>query len=294
MIVAWWPATAVSASGTLTMPRESLWQRYLRALREHPIRTKSLTAAFITGLGSYLGQNLQRALTDHDGSQDRDNGADNTAAEVSQLEARLSQQGADVTAAREAAARAPSASEACADGSDLARAAAAFAATAAALEKLRAARRGGAAGGGGGSAGAGAGIDWRRVFAYGLFGLVCTGPAVHAWFNILAKFGPKNILLKVAVDRTVFHVPFQYFFFLFVGAVEGRQSFAAVRRHADKIIWPVMLKAWQFWPFVMLFSFRYVPIELRPLVGNLAALCWSIFLAYRAAMEKKRAALKDE
>ena len=73
--------------------------------------------------------------------------------------------------------------------------------------------------------------------------------------------------------------------------MEGRQSFAAVQRHANKIIWPVMLKAWQFWPWVMLASFKWVPIELRPLVGNMAALCWSVFLAYRNAMEKR---LKDE
>lgn len=86
-------------------------------------------------------------------------------------------------------------------------------------------------------------LNYRRLLAFSSFGLVCTGPLTHHWFKLLDRHGPKSLvrllascaggpprlrawlwqLLRVVVDRSVFYIPFQYLFFLWIGVVEGKQ-----------------------------------------------------------------------
>ncbi|XP_073393999.1 uncharacterized protein [Physcomitrium patens] len=44
----------------------------------------------------------------------------------------------------------------------------------------------------------------------------------------------------------------------------------------------VQLNAWRFWPIVSLINYKYLPIQLRVLFQNLAAVCWGIFLILRS------------
>lgn len=124
-------------------------------------------------------------------------------------------------------------------------------------------------------------IDKLKATSYALFGLLVTGPVVHKWLSYLDKFGPKHILLRVLLDRTLFHVPFQYSFFIFTGLLRG-QRLRTLVKETNAIFPGVISKALRVWPPVMLLNFYYVPLPLRALVANITALVWSSILAIQS------------
>ena len=172
-----------------TVAAPSAWQRYAWQLRENPVRTKALTAAFTTGLGSIIGQVLS-----------------------------------------------------------------------------------------------GARVSMRRALAFGAFGLGVTGPVIHFWTSWLAQQGwaQRNTLLRTAVDRLVFHPPFQYSFFVLVGILMGKDPLDKVLRDTNGIIFGVVKKALLFWPPAMFLIFKKSPPQYHALFSNLTALVWSSYLGLAA------------
>lgn len=43
---------------------------------------------------------------------------------------------------------------------------------------------------------------------------------------------------------------------------------------------PLLLAGYRFWPMVCLINLVLMPLEYRPLVGNLAGLGWGIFVSF--------------
>ena len=91
----------------------------------------------------------------------------------------------------------------------------------------------------------GARVSLRRAMAFATFGLVATGPLIHAWTSWLAqqKWAQRNTLLRTVVDRLVFHPPFQYSFFVVVGILMGKDPLDKVLRNTNGIIFGVVKKA---------------------------------------------------
>lgn len=54
----------------------------------------------------------------------------------------------------------------------------------------------------------------------------------------------------------------------------------------------VQLNAWRVWPLVSFINYYYMPIHLRVLFHNLAAVCWGTFLILRSTRAIKQAAWK--
>ena len=124
---------------------------------------------------------------------------------------------------------------------------------------------------------AGRKFNKRRFLAFGLFGLLGTGPIIHYWLKVLRSYGPSNIYLQVAIDRLAFHPPFQYLFFLSVGMMEGR-GFRSVIEETNKSFSSVILNALKFWPPVMFLNLKFIPAELQVLCSSTAAFFWSCYL----------------
>eukprot|EP00505_MAST-04D_sp_SCG-Rhode-Island_P002761 Stramenopile-MAST_4_protein_2761 len=124
---------------------------------------------------------------------------------------------------------------------------------------------------------AGKPLDKRRMLAFSAFGIFGTGPMVHYWLEWLQAYGPSNMFLRVAMDRLVFHPPFQYFFLVCVGFLEGK-GLRAVVRETNAIFPAVIASALKFWPAVMFAIFKLIPPELHVLASNVAAFFWSCYL----------------
>lgn len=126
----------------------------------------------------------------------------------------------------------------------------------------------------------GAKISLRRAFAFAVFGLGVTGPVIHTWTSWLAQqnWARRNNLLRTAVDRLVFHPPFQYSFFVLVGILMGKDPLDKVLRDTNGIIFGVIKKALLFWPPAMYLIFKHSPHQYHALFSNLTALVWSSYL----------------
>ncbi len=109
-------------------------------------------------------------------------------------------------------------------------------------------------------------MSLRRALAFGAFGLGATGPVIHFWTSLLAQQGwaQRNTLLRTAVDRLVFHPPFQYYsFFVLVGILMGKDPLDKVLRDTNVIIFGVVQKAFLFWPPAMYLIFKKSPPQYR-------------------------------
>ena len=123
-------------------------------------------------------------------------------------------------------------------------------------------------------------FSYRKVFAYGLFGQLCTGPIIHYWTTWMARSGPKNIFLKTIMDRLVFHPPFQYAFFVFTMVMQGKISLESALVNTNGIIFGVVKKALMFWPPMMYMIFNYSPVQYQSLFSNMTAFAWSTYLGW--------------
>ena len=124
---------------------------------------------------------------------------------------------------------------------------------------------------------AGRPFNKRRCLAFGIFGFLGTGPIIHYWLKLLRRYGPSNIYLQVAIDRLAFYPPFQYFFFLSIGVMEGR-NLQTIIKETNKSFLQVIFNALKFWPPVMFFNLKFVPAELQVLCSSTAAFFWSCYL----------------
>ena len=123
-------------------------------------------------------------------------------------------------------------------------------------------------------------VSVRRALAFGAFGLCMTGPVVHYWTSWLAlqPWARANTYLRTAVDRLVFHPPFQYSFFVFVGIFMGKEPLDVVMRNTNAMIAGVIQRALVFWPPAMFLIFKHAKPRYHALLCNMAALVWSCYL----------------
>jgi hypothetical protein len=143
-------------------------------------------------------------------------------------------------------------------------------------------------------------FDFRRLFIFSLVGGFYFGPMIHYWFeflNNISPFLPANGAIKAGVqlilDQTVGAVAVIGTFFYFnevlqhlippstkapelslVGSIIKNGNYAFKNTLPE-----TLLANWRYWPIVNFFNFRYVPIQYRLLVSNVASVMWSIVLS---------------
>ena len=129
-----------------------------------------------------------------------------------------------------------------------------------------------------------------RRLRFFLYGLLWTGPTLHAWQRHMeARFPPspsrrtpaEMALLKAAYDQVTWgplqNLAFQTFLALSIERVSGKE----LKRRLAASFATIQMRAWTFWPVVALAQYRVVPPQLRPLTANIAALSWTVILLLR-------------
>jgi peroxisomal membrane protein 2 len=129
-------------------------------------------------------------------------------------------------------------------------------------------------------------LQFRRSFLLMLYGLCYGGPFGHFFHKLMDKLFPrrdtKTIVSKVVVEQLT-SGPWNNFIFLtYLGMVVEGRSWSSVKSQLKTHYPSVQMNAWRFWPLVGLINYKYLPIQLRVLFHNLAAVCWGVFLILRA------------
>ncbi|KAM7250053.1 hypothetical protein ACFE04_021936 [Oxalis oulophora] len=134
-------------------------------------------------------------------------------------------------------------------------------------------------------------VRTSRMAGYGMFIL---GPSLHFWFNFMSKTFPKRDLIttfkKMAMGQGVYGPIMTTIFFSMNAALQGENGAEIVARLKRDLV-PALVNGVMYWPICDFITFRFVPVQLQPLVSNSFSYVWTIYMTYMASLDKAEAAL---
>eukprot|EP00741_Cyanophora_paradoxa_P005616 tig00000912_g5444.t1 len=136
-------------------------------------------------------------------------------------------------------------------------------------------------------------LDVPRVGRFAVVGLVLNGPSHHIWYHWLEKVIPvacnKSLLLKLAVDESVF-APFSVWaFFVLMSALEGKgPAFMAARLRSE--FKHTLAADLGLWIPAQLINFKFVPSHYTALYMDAIGLGWAVYLSFAAKRSSGSAA----
>eukprot|EP00536_Pseudo-nitzschia_multiseries_P009695 jgi/Psemu1/201371/e_gw1.278.56.1 len=126
-------------------------------------------------------------------------------------------------------------------------------------------------------------MNWTRVIASVLVGLLYFGPAAHYWYEWIFRLLPATTLIstlhKAFWGQVLFGPSFTCIFFATILMQSGDFS---LKNWWDKIrsdLPGAWLAGIGFWPIVDLLSYSIVPVKWIPLFVNMASFIWTIYLS---------------
>ncbi|XP_058137164.1 peroxisomal membrane protein 2 [Dasypus novemcinctus] len=125
-------------------------------------------------------------------------------------------------------------------------------------------------------------LDVTGLLRYAIYGFFLTGPLSHFFYLFLERWIPAEVpwatLRRLLLERLVFAPALLLLFFLSMSVLEGK-SLAACSAEVRRRFWPALRMNWRVWTPVQFVNLGYVPLQLRVLFANLAALIWYACLA---------------
>nr|PNR55050.1 hypothetical protein PHYPA_005943 [Physcomitrium patens]PNR55053.1 hypothetical protein PHYPA_005946 [Physcomitrium patens] len=127
-------------------------------------------------------------------------------------------------------------------------------------------------------------LQFKRSFLLMLYGFCYSGPFGHYFHWLMEKLVPAARDSKtIVIVEQLTSSPWNNFLFMtYLGMVVEGRKWSSVKSQLKSHFPSVQLNAWRFWPLVGLINYKYLPIQLRVLFHNLAAVCWGIFLILRS------------
>lgn len=93
-----------------------------------------------------------------------------------------------------------------------------------------------------------------------------------------------NILTKCILDQTLGAAANTVAFIALTAMFKGYNSEQIVSQIQAHIV-EFFVAGWRLWPFVSLAKMSFVPLEWRPLVGNMAGLGWGVYLTLMSSLD---------
>ncbi|CAM9438249.1 unnamed protein product [Ectocarpus fasciculatus] len=136
----------------------------------------------------------------------------------------------------------------------------------------------------------------RRTAAFAIFGLLVNGPVFHWWYGALERAaarrrkageppgGVGDITFKVAADRFLLTPPYLAITLASLRLLQGLGAERSIRE-TSALYRGVLFTNWKasgmasVWTAAQLINFKLIPIEYRPVFGNVVAFWWNIYLS---------------
>jgi len=100
----------------------------------------------------------------------------------------------------------------------------------------------------------------------------------------------RSLLISVVVEQLTFGPWNNFLFMLYMGLVIEGRPWHLVKNKLKRDYLLVQLNAWRVWPLVSVINYCYMPLHLRVLFNNLAAVCWRTFVILQSTHAIKQAA----
>ncbi|KAM3742730.1 hypothetical protein ACB098_07G090200 [Castanea mollissima] len=131
--------------------------------------------------------------------------------------------------------------------------------------------------------------DFLRTLRMAGYGMVILGPTLHFWFNFMSMLFPKRDLfstLKKMVMGQALYGPAMTVVFFSVNAFLQGENITEVAARLKRDLLPTMINGAMYWPICDFITFRFIPVQLQPLVSNSFSYLWTVYMTYMASLEK--------
>ncbi|XWS24136.1 hypothetical protein CRYUN_Cryun28dG0074700 [Craigia yunnanensis] len=133
------------------------------------------------------------------------------------------------------------------------------------------------------------GYDSIRTLRMAGYGFLLLGPSQHLWFNLLSKSLPKLDMLttfkKMFMGQAVYGPVSTTVFFSYNAALQGESGEEIVARLKRDLL-PTLINGAMFWPICDFVTYKFIPVQLQPLMNSSCAYIWTIYLTYMASLKK--------
>lgn len=134
------------------------------------------------------------------------------------------------------------------------------------------------------------------LVAYGLFGLIFTGPLSHLfyqWLDRVTQDRRFRQMLMLLGERAIFAPVITALSLYFITRFEGKNHEEGVSNLND-LYKMIVVNNWKYLTLPVLINFKFVPPMLRVLVANLIGFCWIVFLSAKRRKAEIRRRLAEE
>ncbi|XP_055624354.1 PXMP2/4 family protein 3 [Toxorhynchites rutilus septentrionalis] len=140
-------------------------------------------------------------------------------------------------------------------------------------------------------------VNTDTLVAYGLFGLIFTGPLSHIFYQWLERITQDNRfkqLLMLLGERAIFAPAITALSLYFITRFEGKSHEDGVSNLND-LYKMILTNNWKYLTLPVFINFKFVPPMLRVLVANIIGFCWIVFLsAKRRKAELRRRQAEEQ
>lgn len=129
-------------------------------------------------------------------------------------------------------------------------------------------------------------LNYKRALFMLLYGFIYGGPFGHYFHKLMDRIfaGRKKdgttILKKVVLEQVTSNPFNNVLYMCYIGIMLEGRTWTSLKNKVLSDYPGVQLNAWRFWPIVSLINYKYMPLNLRPLFANLAAVCWANYLKW--------------
>jgi len=131
-------------------------------------------------------------------------------------------------------------------------------------------------------------IDIKEIVKHGGFSVISV-PLMHYYYGFVDKLfagkeGAWVLITQLIIDQALFSPVFYILYYIYMGVVDGKLR--DVPRQISKQLIPTSIDSAKFWTIVQFVNFKFVPVELRILFGNVCNLLWSVY--WLLSMDNKK------
>ncbi|XP_058191170.1 protein sym-1-like [Rhododendron vialii] len=131
--------------------------------------------------------------------------------------------------------------------------------------------------------------DVVRTLRMAGYGMLILGPSLHFWFNFVSKVLPKRDIMttlkKIVMGQILFGPAMTVIFFSVNAALQGENA-AEITARLKRDLLPTMINGVLYWPICDFVTFKFIPVQLQPLVSNSFSYLWTVYMTYMASLEK--------
>ncbi|XP_027935074.1 PXMP2/4 family protein 4-like [Vigna unguiculata] len=132
-------------------------------------------------------------------------------------------------------------------------------------------------------------FDFMRTSRMAGYGMIVLGPSLHFWYNFVSKLFPRrdifSTLKKMVIGQTIYGPAMTVIFLSLNAHLQGETGSEIVARLKRDFL-STMLGAIMYWPICDFITFKFIPVNLQPLITNSFSYLWTVYMTYMASLEK--------